>query len=82
MFRPLLLRICCARSAAVKMLTRETAKVTTPNTVAVEKSAGSRFGTAVRVERIIPVPYSPVMTGAPRTVTTNWLKAMVADCTQ
>lgn len=82
MFRPLLLKISCARSAVVKILARETATVTTPNTVAWEKSAGSRFGTAVRVGRIMPVPYSPVMTMASRTVTTNGLNAMVADCTQ
>jgi len=82
MFRPLLLRISCARSAVVKILARETATVTTPNTVAWEKSAGSRFGTVVRVGRIMPVPYSPVMTIASRTVTTNELNAMVADCTQ
>ena len=82
--RPLPERINAARSAAPTMLTRETRKVTTPNTRALEMSAGTRLGTAVRVERIIPVPYSPVMTSAPRTATTNWLKAMpmVAACIQ
>src|SRR5665811_1876486 len=34
-------------------------------------SAGRRRGTAARVERIIPVEYSPVMTSTPRTTTAS-----------
>ena len=41
-------------------------KTTYAKTSAFAQSAGTRLGTAVRVARIIPVEYSPVMSRTPR----------------
>ena len=41
------------------------------STTAFAQSAGSRFGTAVSVERIMPVEYSPLITSTPSTATTS-----------
>ena len=40
--------------------------------MAFDHSTGSRLGAAVRLERIMPVVYSPVMVSAPRTATASW----------
>ena len=45
--------------------------MTTERTSALAHSAGQPLGTAVRVVRIMPVEYSPVMTSTPRTATTS-----------
>src|SRR5215831_18467168 len=41
--------------------------VTTPKTAVFAQSTGSRLGTALKLARIIPVEYSPVMTSTPST---------------
>ena len=68
-------------SAVPMMETSAIANVVSPKTTALARSAGNRLGAAVRVERTIPVPYSPVITRVPRTAMTNWLKVIptVAD---
>jgi len=42
-------------------------KETTPKTTIFAHSTGRRLGTAVKLARIIPVAYSPVITSTPRT---------------
>ena len=49
----------------------ESTRVTTPNTNALAHNTGSRFGTAVNDDRIIPVPYSPVTNNTPSTPSAN-----------
>jgi hypothetical protein len=48
--------------------------VTAANTMILAHSTGSRRGTAIRLERIMPVEYSPVMTRTPRTPIANWAR--------
>jgi hypothetical protein len=55
--------------------------VTAARTSAFAQSAGSRFGTAVSVERIIPVEYSPVMMSTPRTATTSFARSAPTSTT-
>ena len=66
-----------------EVATRPTRKVATNSTIALAASAGRRFGTAVSVERIMPVVYSPLMTSTPSTPTTSWPKNTpnTEDCT-
>src|SRR5438270_12405999 len=45
---------------------------TDPKTAVFAHSTGSRLGTAVKLARIIPVEYSPVMTSTPRTAIASW----------
>jgi len=45
--------------------------VTTPKTNVFAQSTGSRLGTALKLARIIPVEYSPVMTSTPSTATAS-----------
>src|SRR5664279_3692187 len=44
------------------------------NTASFPHNMGSRLGTTVREERIIPVLYSPVISSTPRTPTASWAK--------
>ncbi len=59
---------------AMKAPTVPTTRATTPYTAALDHSTGSRRGTAARVERIIPVEYSPAVTRTPRTPSASWPK--------
>ena len=48
---------------------------TTPaNTASFPHSIGSRRGTTVREERIMPVLYSPLISNTPRTPMASWAK--------
>jgi len=58
---------------------------TTANTPVLAQSTGRRFGTAVKLARIIPVEYSPVITSTPRTAmasceTLTPARAMSSGC--
>ena len=48
-----------------------TTSAAVPNTAALAASSNDRFGVAARVDRIIPEPYSVVMTSTPRTPLSN-----------
>jgi hypothetical protein len=48
--------------------------VTVPKTPALAHRTGSRFGTAARVERIIPVEYSPLITRTPSAPRASWAR--------
>ena len=63
-------------TSEIPMATVDTTKIETASTTALAHSAGRRRGTAARVERIIPVEYSPVMTSTPSTTTAR--EAMLA----
>ena len=47
-------------------------KVTAAKTASLAHRTGRRRGTAMRLERIIPVAYSPVMTSTPSTPMASW----------
>ena len=49
-------------------------KVTAAKTPSLAHSTGSRRGAAMRLERIIPVEYSPLMTSTPRTPIASWAR--------
>ena len=51
---------------------RATTNTETTSTIALDHSTGSRLGTAVRLDRIMPVLYSLVMVSAPSTATASW----------
>src|SRR5674476_329698 len=68
---PLLPRNSCITATERPTATIETTKIAATRTTALAHSAGRRRGTAARVERIIPVEYSPVMTSTPRTTTAS-----------
>ena len=46
--------------------------MTAPKTAVFAQSTGSRFGTALKLARIIPVEYSPVITRTPSTAIASW----------
>ncbi len=51
-----------------------TTRATSPYTAALDHSTGSLRGTAARVERIMPVEYSPAVTSTPSTPRASWAK--------
>src|ERR1700729_3832785 len=64
------------RAVAVKKSANAHSRVTgstrPTSTITLAHSTGSRAGTAARVARIIPVPYSPLNASTPTTPTTSW----------
>ena len=54
-----------------ELATSDVTPTTTVNTESLAQSTGSRFGTAVSDERIMPVAYSPVMSSTPSTPTAS-----------
>ena len=65
--------LCEARNATSPEISIST-NVTTANVPALAQSTGRRFGTAMNVERICPVLYSPVSTSTPSTPIASWAK--------
>ena len=71
---------------AVKLATSMVRNTTPANTASLPHSMGSRRGTTVSEERIIPVLYSPVISSTPRTPTASCAKNVpvsdveIADC--
>jgi hypothetical protein len=75
---------CRVGSATAHDRTTATAAVTAvtaARTNAFAHSAGSRFGTAVSVDRIMPVEYSPVTMSTPRTATTRFARSAPVSTT-
>ncbi len=48
--------------------------MTAAKTAVLAHRTGSRFGTAQKVERIMPVVYSPLITSTPRTPIESWAR--------
>ncbi len=61
--------------------TRPTTNIITTSTASFASSAGRRVGTAANVERIIPVPYSPLITSTPSTAAMSCVKVVPAVTT-
>lgn len=59
---------------AAKLAPAPTATLTAKSTRDFDASSIPRWGTAARVARIMPVPYSVVITSTPRTPIPNWAK--------
>jgi hypothetical protein len=57
---------------AIKLATVPTAKAAAPRTPALAMMTKCRCGAAAKVERIIPVEYSVVITRTPRTPMASW----------
>lgn len=62
-----------ARNAA-RLAISMVPKTTDAATASVAHSTGSRFGTTPSEDRIIPVPYSPVIINAASTPSASWAK--------
>ena len=64
---------------AVKLAVSMVRNTMPANTASLPHSIGSRRGTTVREERIIPVLYSPVISNTPRTPMASWAKNVPAS---
>ena len=60
---------------APKETTSPTTKATRANTAAFAARSMRRSGTAARLARIVPVPYSALMASTPRIPMANWPKS-------
>src|ERR1700733_10267116 len=72
-----LMRACPTKNAA-KQVTSPTTKVTTARTSALAASTRPRFGTAIRLVRIIPDEYSELIKSTPNTTMASWAIATPA----
>ncbi len=68
------MRIAWATKNATRALASISTNVTEANTAIFAHSTGSRRGTAIRLERIIPVEYSPLITSTPSTPIASWAR--------
>ena len=68
------MRIAWAPKNATNALASISTNVTEANTAILAHSTGSRRGTAIRLERIIPVEYSPLITSTPSTPIASWAR--------
>lgn len=66
-------KIWAAKNAA-KEASIIAVSATEPNTTAFAPRTGQRRGTAANVERIMPVPYSPVTNSTPSTPMNSWAR--------
>ena len=71
-----LLSRACPTKKDTKLVTSMTANATPAKTPSFAHSTGSRRGTAVSEERIIPVLYSPLISSTPSTPIASWENRM------
>ena len=64
-------RIAWLEKKAIRTAGSVSANATAAKTAVFAQSTGRRFGTAVKLARIIPVEYSPVITNTPNTATAS-----------
>src|SRR5260370_37091130 len=71
-----LLSRACPTKKDTKLVISMTANATAANTPSLAHRTGSRLGTAVSEERIIPVLYSPLISSTPSTPIASWENKM------
>src|ERR1035437_4607290 len=69
-----LLSSACPRKNEMKLAMSEIEKIAPENTASLPHRTGSRRGTAVSEERIMPVLYSPLIISTPSTPKATWAK--------
>ncbi len=67
-------KIACEPKKATNEATSISTKVTPAKTPSFAQRTGRRFGTAITVEPIMPVVYSPLITRTPSTPIASWAR--------
>ena len=67
-------RIACAPKNAISEAITISTKLTAAKLAALAHRTGRRWGTAIKLERICPVEYSPEITSTPSTPIASWAR--------